>query len=154
MEKRLVAVRQFDGSVELLKIDIMSGEREIIPFSAVEKNRVAFGFFEIEKNEAELDTVALVATPDGPLFFLKDLKYFPEIKKTKIKINQDGDFFHFQILHEGHHVFGLFYEEKFGIGLHPFIHTREDFDFYYWLRTIIDNPEFYQKYTREIRYYK
>lgn len=153
MENRFVAVRQFDGTVELLKINFATGEREIIPFNDIEKNKIAFGFFEIEKDKSELHTAALIATPEGPLFFLKDLKYFPKMGKTKIKINPNGDFFHFQIFHDGQHVFGMFYEEKFGIGLHPFINSREDCDFYYWLSTIIDNPEFYQKYTRDINYF-
>ena len=153
MKNKSVAVRQFDGTVELLKIDFITGEREIIPFDSIEKDRIAFGFFEVEKKETEPETVALMATPEGPLFFLKDVKYFPKIGKTKIKIKSDENFFHFQILHEGNHIFGMFYEEKFGIGLHPFISTREDCDFYYWISTIIDNPEFYEKYTREIKYF-
>lgn len=55
MKNKSVAVRQFDDTVELLKIDLINGEREIIPFNGIEKNRVGFGFFEVEKKKMRLE---------------------------------------------------------------------------------------------------
>lgn len=152
MANTTVDISQFDGSVNLLKIIISTGEREITPADEVNKDDIAFGLFEVEKSEFDLNSVALLATPDGPLLLLKEIQYRPDISKTKIKINADGKFVHFQILHEKNHIFGLFYEEKFGIGLHPYNNTREDIDFYYWLCKKINMPKFYQTYTKEIKY--
>ncbi len=59
---------------------------------------------------------------------------------------------HFRILHEDRHVFGMFVEPKFGIGLHPYSNEREDIDFHYCLSTKVENPDFYSTYTREIVY--
>lgn len=152
MTNSIVAVSQFDGTVKLLTIDLSTGERQVISADVVNEDDITFGLFEVEQSEAELNSVALLATPEGPLLFLKDIRYQPDIKKTKIKIEDNGDFLHFQILHEENHVFGLFYEEKFGIGLHPYNTSREDIDFYYWLCKKINMPQFYQTYTKDIKY--
>ena len=154
MENLIIAISQFDRPVNLLKINLSTGEREIISSDDVEAKDVTFGLFDFEENDSVLNTVALIATPKGPLLFLKDEKYYPEIKKTKIKITNQEEYFYFQILHEDKHVFGLFYEEKFGIGSHPYNNTREDVDFYYWLCQNVNNPLLYKTYTREITYLK
>jgi hypothetical protein len=152
MQGKFVAVHQFDGSVKLLKIDLGTGERQVVPHEAVDEKNVTFGMFEVEKVEPELETVALLATPEGPLLVLKDLQFRPDIQKTRIEIKDDGQFSHFLVLDNGEPVFGLFYEPKFGIGLHPYLHERQDFDFYYWLSKNINNPKLYQSYTREIKF--
>ena len=152
MENSVVAVSQFDGTVGLLRIYLTTDEREIIPAAEVNEDDIAFGLFDVEKSETELDSVALLATPDGPLLLLKEMQYRPDINKTKIKIENDGDFLHFQILHGENHIFGLFYREKFGIGLHPYNNNREDIDFYYWLCRKINMPQFYKTYTKDIKY--
>ena len=58
------------------------------------------------------------------------------------------------MLHGERCIFEFFYEEKFGIGLHPYSNTREDIDFYYWVAQNINNKELYQLYSREITYVK
>jgi hypothetical protein len=152
MQNKFVAVSQFDGSVKLLKIDLATGEREIVPHDEVDEKQVTFGMFEVEKVNQELVSVVLLATPEGPLLILKDLHFRPEIESTKIEVKDDGQFSHFLVLDEGEPVFGLFYEAKFGIGLHPYLNEREDVDFYYWLSENINNPKLYQAYTKEIKY--
>lgn len=149
---KFVAVHQFDGSVKLLEIDLTTGERRIVPHDAVDEKHVTFGMFEVEKVEPELECVALLATPQGPLLILKDLQFRPDIHSTKIKVEDVGQFAHFLVLDDGEPVFGLFYEKKFGTGLHPYLNGREDFDFYYWLSKNINNPKLYQVYTKEIKY--
>lgn len=108
--------------------------------------------FEIERRDPNVDIVVLLATPDGPLLFLNGNQYCPEKGKTKISINDDENLSHLLVSHEGRPIFGLFYEKKFGIGLHPYNKTREDIDFYYWLCTKISNPKFYEVYTKDITY--
>jgi hypothetical protein len=152
MANTTVVVGQFDGSVKLLRIDLSTAEREVISADEVDENEIAFGLFEVEKSETDLNSVALLATPDGPLLLLKERQYRPDISKTKIKIKTDGQFPHFQIFHEQNPIFGLFYGEKSGIGLHPYNNTREDIDFYYWLCKKISTPQFYQAYTKDIKY--
>jgi hypothetical protein len=154
MENTTIAISQFDGSVKLLRVCLATGERDLIPANEIHEDEIAFGLFDFEKSETGLDSVALVATPEGPLFFLKNMQYRPALNKTKIKIDSDGNYFHFQILHEENHIFGLFYKEKSGIGLHPYNRSREDIDFYYWLCKKINMPQFYQTYTRDIKYLK
>lgn len=152
MQDKFVAVPQFDGSVKLLKINLATGERELVQHDEVDEKQLAFGMFESEKAVPELESVALLGTSEGPLLILKDLQFHPDIETTKIEVKDDGDFSHFLVLDEGRPVFGLFYTAKFGVGLHPYLHTREDFDFYYWLSKNINNPKLYQSYTRELKY--
>jgi hypothetical protein len=152
MQKRLVAVHQFDGNVRLLKMDLASGEREIVPRGEVDETQLTFGMFEAEKYEAERMSVALLATPEGPLLILNKLQFRPDVRNTRIEVNDGGQFPHFLVFDEGEPVFDLFYEHKFGIGLHPYLHERADVDFYYWLSKNINNPELYQAYTKEIAY--
>ncbi len=154
MQNSIIAISQFDKPVNLLRFDLSTGERKVISFADVDRNDVTFGLFDFEENENDLNTVALIATPTGPLLLLKNIQYRPEINKTEIKISNHEKFFHFQIFHEKKHIFGLFYQEKFGIGLHPYNNTREDIDFYYWLCQNINNPLLYKTYTREIIYLK
>ena len=149
MQNKFIAINQFDGTVKLLKIELSTGNRHVIPAEGVDKTSIAFGLFEME---SESETVALLATPGGPLLFLKDLQYRPEIGKTKIEVTDDGGFSHFQVFHDGGIVFSLFYKEKFGIGLHPYNNNREDIDFYYWLEKNHNDPKFYKVYTKEIHY--
>lgn len=152
MPSKFIAVSQFDGTVNLLKMDLSSGTREIIPADAVAEDDVSFGLFEIEKNAPEPDYLALLATPDGPLLVFKDGQYYPDLEQTRIEITGDGQYSHIRIFDDGDIVFGMFYEDKFGIGLHPYNRTREDIDFYYWLSKKINDPKFYTTYTKDIAY--
>ena len=77
MEQKLVAISRFDGSVSLLKIDLLIGTKEIIPIHNVELDKISFGFYEQEKGAPPSDSIALLATPEGPLLFLDDLEYRP-----------------------------------------------------------------------------
>ena len=149
MRNRFVAVSQFDGTTNLLKIELPTGNRELIKASNVDENLVSFGLFEYEMDGSVMQTVALLATPEGPKLYLNDLEYRPQIYKTKIEVKDEDDFSHFRVLHDDRVVFGLFYRKKFGIGLHPYNNTREDIDFYYWLSIKINDTKFYQTYTRE-----
>ena len=146
-----IALTQFDSSVRLLLIDLVAIERRLIPAEMVNTKSICFGFFEVESETPTL-TVALFATPEGPVLLLNDLLYALSLEKTKIKISDEGKKTHFRILHENQHIFGMFMEPKFGIGLHPYSNEREDIDFYYWLSTKVGNPDFYSTYTREIVY--
>lgn len=148
----MVAISQFDRDMQLLRISLSTGERDIIPSHLVDEDHIAFGLFDFEGGDKDLDSVALIATPRGPLLFLKDIQYRPDINLTKIQIEKDGGFFHFKISHDKNYIFGLFYKEKSGIGLHPYNHDREDIDFYYWLCKNINTPLFYQAYTKDIIY--
>lgn len=152
MARKMVAVGQFGGDVELLKIDVTTGEGYMVPISEVNKDKICFGMYESEKNEQRPEFVALLATPEGPLLFLKGLQYRPEIGKTQISVKDDGNYTHFQVLHDNQPIFGLFYERKFGIGLHPYSHGREDIDFYYWLSKRIGDPNLYRVYSKEVVY--
>jgi hypothetical protein len=152
MEQNFVVLRQFDGDVKLLKIELSSGIRELVNIDEVARNKITFGTFESERNSPILESVALIATPEGPLLYLNDLKYVPEINRTKVEVEDDGKISSFRILHEDKFIFGLFFEEKFGIGLHPYNNAREDIDFYFWLSKNIDDPGFYKAYTRDIKY--
>lgn len=152
MENKFVAVNQFDGAVHLLKIDMVTGDRKIVSADDLDESQVSFGLFESERESPDLESVALIATPEGPLLFLNDLKYQPKIGKTKIEVEDDGGISHFRVLHERQCIFGLFYKEKFGIGVHPYNNSREDIDFYYWLSRNIKNPKLYEAYTKEVKY--
>lgn len=154
MLKGLVAVHQFDGCVKLLKIDLATGAREVVPSDVVMEDEVGFGFFEIETINTGLSTVALMATPAGPLLFLNELRYYPDVERSKIDIQDHKNFSTFTISHGERRVFEFSYEEKFGIGLHPYNNSREDIDFYYWLGKYINNPQLHEKYSREITYTK
>jgi len=152
VERDIVALRQFGGGVKLLKIELSRGMRELVAIDEVAKHKIAFGTFECEQPGPVLKSVALIATPAGPLVYLDDLRYVPEIYKTKIEIKDDGNISNFQIFHDGQLIFGLFFDAKFGIGLHPYNQTREDIDFYFWLSKNIDDPGFYKAYTRDLPY--
>lgn len=152
MQNKLVAISQFDGNVKLLQIDLTTGERWIVPYDKVGEQDITFGMFEVEKLEPEPESVALLATPDGPLLILKDLQFRPDVQSTTIEVKDEAEFGHFRVLDHDKLVFGLFYERKFGVGLHPYLNAREDFDFYYWLSKHINDPKLYQAYTREIKY--
>ncbi|RFP21666.1 hypothetical protein D0T25_10455 [Duganella sp. BJB488] len=152
MPNRFIAVAQFDGTVSLLKMDLSSGEREIVPLGAVAEDDVAFGLFEAERGKSGLESLALVATPDGPLLTYSGQLYYPKIDRTHIEIAGDGNYSHFRLLDGAAVVFELPYENKFGTGLHPYLRTRDDIDFYHWLGGRINSPEFYTAYTRNIRY--
>lgn len=152
MPSKFIAISQFDGTANLLKMDLAAGVGEIIPVNAVAEEDVSFGLFEAEQNRPELDYLALLATPDGPLLVFKDGQYYPDCEQTRIEITGDGKHSHIRILHDGDVVFGMFYEDKFGIGLHPYNRTREDIDFYYWLGKKINDPKFYATYTKDIAF--
>jgi hypothetical protein len=152
MENKLITIGQFDGDAELLKIDLSTGEASLVPAHNFDKSKICFGMYESEKNGSSLDYVALIATAEGPLLFLKTLQYRPEIGKTQIKIQDDDEYCSFRVLHAGQPVFGCFYERKFGIGLHPYNRGREDVDFYYWLSKHITDPKLYKVYSRDIVY--
>lgn len=148
MQNQIVALRQFDGTVKLLKINLATGERGIIPAEGVEKSRIARGMYEAEGEGAELETVAMVATPEGPLLMLQDQPYRPSVADTKIVVQDDAQLCHFMVFDQGEPIFGLFYEPKFGIGLHPYVNAREDIDFYYWLSKNINDPKLHQTYMQ------
>lgn len=152
MQGESVLLSQFDGEVKYLKIKLSTGDAQIIPASEIDKDKVTFGMFECEESASGLNCVALLATPQGPLMLLNDTRLYPDADKTKIKIKDDEDLSHFLVLHEGEQIFGLFYEKKFGIGLHPYNNTREDIDFYYWLSKNIGNPKLYKIYTKETKF--
>ena len=152
MENKSVVINQFDGTTKLLRVDIKTGRREIVSADKFANDKFSFGLFEVEREGENIESVALLATPDGPLLFLNEMQYRPEINKTKIKLRDDGKFSNFRILHEENFIFGLFYEQKFGIGLHPYNNNREDIDFYYWLSKNINNPKFYEIYTKEMQF--
>ncbi|MYN19495.1 hypothetical protein GTP81_22385 [Rugamonas sp. FT107W] len=152
MPGKFVAVSQFDATVNLLKMDLVSGTGEIIPADAVAEGDVSFGLFEVEKSASGLDYLALLATPDGPLLVFKDGRYRPNLERTRIEITGDGKCSAIRIFDGGDVVFGLSYEDKFGIGLHPYNRTREDIDFYYWLSKKINDAKFHATYTRDIAY--
>ncbi|QYF94619.1 hypothetical protein KY495_05310 [Massilia sp. PAMC28688] len=128
MQNQIVALRQFDGTVKLLKLNLATGEREINPAEDVEKGRIARGIYEAEGEGAELETVAMVATPGGPLLMLQDQPYHPSVENTKIVVQDDGQLCHFMVFDQDEPIFCLFYEPKFGIGLHPYVNEREDID--------------------------
>lgn len=152
MQGKLAIISRFDNDTELLKLDLSTGVGQLISTEDVNEDQISFGMFEIERSGSHTDIVALIATPSGPLLFLNDVQYRPEIGKTKISIKDDEIFSHFLIVHEGHSVFGLFYEKKFGVGLHPYSKSREDIDLYYWLCKNISNSKLYAVYTKEIKY--
>ncbi|WP_157174278.1 hypothetical protein [Herbaspirillum sp. GW103] len=152
MNTKHIALAQFDSSVRLLLIDLAGLERQLIPAATIDTKKICFGFYEMESESPALNTVALFATPEGPVMLLNDRLYPLSLGKTKIKISDDGKHTHFRVLHENQHIFGMFMEPKFGIGLHPYSNEREDIDFYYWLSTKVGNPDFYSTYTRAIVY--
>jgi len=148
----LIAIRQFDGCTKLLKVDLSTGRHEIVLPDEVDKEKITFGLFEIEEGNHSPEFVALVATPDGPLLISTGLLYRPLIAKTQAVIVDQDRRSQFRLLHEGTPVIDFSYDEKWGIGLHPFANSRNDIDFYFWLAGHIDKPNFYQAYTREIIY--
>lgn len=152
MQRESVLLSQFDGDVKYLKLELSTGDAQLILASEIDKDKVSFGMFECEESVAGLNRVALLATPEGPLMFLNNMQLYPEVDKTRIKIKDDENFSHFLVLHDGNPVFGLFYEKKFGIGLHPYNNSREDIDFYYWLSKNISNPKLYKIYTKETKF--
>lgn len=152
MEKDIVALRQFDGGVKLLKIELWRGMRELVSIDEVAKHKITFGTFECEQTGPVLQSVALIATPAGPLLYLDDLRYVPKIHRTKIEIKDDESISSFRILHDAQLIFELFFKAKCGIGLHPYNNTRKDIDFYFWLGKNINDPEFYKAYTKGIKY--
>lgn len=151
MTGKTIAISQFDGTVKLMKIELSTGKREIVAAKEIDEDKIAFGLFEVEESNNLAESIALVATPDGPLLIFNDTLYRPGVETTVDVVDQ-GDFSHFRILHDGKPVFGMFYKEKFGIGLHPYNRNREDIDFYFWLKNKINEPKFYQTYTREITF--
>jgi len=152
MSREYVAVSQFDGTVNVLKLKLSTGEAELVTNDEVDEDQVAFGLFDFEKNGSEIEALVLLATPDGPILIFKDSRYRPEFEKTSIEIEEKGDFSHLLISHDENPIFSIFYESKFGIGLHPYNKSREDIDFYYWLSKKIQDQKFYQVYTKEIIY--
>lgn len=152
MENKFSIISQFDGEVNLLKLNLHMGSGQLISTDKVDEDQISFGMFEIENHETHVDLVALLGTPDGPLLFLNGNQYRPEIGKTTISIKDDENLSRFVISHEGLPIFRMFYEKKFGTALHPYNINREDFDFYYWLYKKILEPELYAVYTRDIRY--
>jgi len=149
MSTQKVAISQFDGTSKVLKIDVGSGVGEIFSSDEIPEDDISFGLFDIYEVNEKSNFIALLATGDGPLLFFNEIKYRPELGKTKVSIKDDNQTSHFLILHEGSPVFGLFYERKFGIGLHPYNRERDDIDFYYWLKTKVINPKFYEVYTKK-----
>lgn len=149
---KFIAIRQFDGCTKLLKVDLSTGEYEIVLADEIDKEKITFGLFEIEEGKHSAEFVALVATPGGPLLISTGILYRPLIAKTQAVIVDDDRRSRFRILHEGSPIIELSYEEKWGIGLHPYASSRDDIDFYFWLAGHIDKPEFYRAYTREIVY--
>lgn len=152
MKEKFIAVYRYNNSVEVLKICLATGNFEIIAADGVDKSKVAVGFFEIEKNQSEQDCVALIATPDGPLLIMNSTQYVPKIVETKIEVIDGEKFSHLLISDDGKNIFGLFYEEKAGVGSHPYNESREDVDFYYWLSKNIGNPKLYQHYKKDYVY--
>lgn len=150
MTNKTIALHQYDGSVELMKIDLSTGASEIGPSKESSEEKIAFGMFELEEGNQPPQALALLATPDGPLLIFNGTMYRPNACETRAEITEQGEFSHFRILHLGAPVFELSYKEKFGVGLHPFAQDREDIDFYFWLKNKINEPKFYQAYTREI----
>lgn len=148
MKNQIVALRQFDGTVKLLKLNLATGEREVIASDGVDDSRTTRGLYDAEGEGAEMETVALVATPEGPLLMLQDQPYRPSVDGTRIVVQDDGELCHFMVFDQGEPIFGLFYEPKFGIGLHPYANEREDIDFYYWLSRNINDPHLHQVYTQ------
>jgi len=152
MQKKIAVISRFDNDTSLLKLDLSTGAGQLISADDINEDQISFGMFEIEKRQPHSDIVALVATATGPLLFLNEMQYALAMGKTKISIKDDEIFSHFSISHDGRPVFGLFYEKKFGIGLHPYNKSREDIDFYYWLYKNIMNPNLYTIYTKEVKY--
>jgi hypothetical protein len=152
MTGKTIAISQFDGSVKLMKIDLSTGERKIVPAHEVNEDKVTFGLFEAEADDKLAESIALVGTPDGPLLVFNDTLYHPSAEETTVDIVDQEDYSHFRILHDGEPIFGMFYKPKFGIGLHPYNRNREDIDFYFWLKDKINSPRFYETYTRQITF--
>jgi hypothetical protein len=121
MSNESIAIGQFDGAVSLLKIELATGNFQIVPIDEVDESQISFGMFEIETDNSTADFVALLATPDGPLLLFKDFQYRPEIDKTRIEISDGEEFSCFRISHEEQVIFSLLYKNKFGIGLHPYV---------------------------------
>jgi hypothetical protein len=88
----------------------------------------------------------------APCYFFHGREYRPEIGKTGIKINDEGRFSHVLVSHEERLIFELFYEKKFGIGLHPYSNERKDVDFHYWLDKNLGSSKFYLTYKRDIKF--
>ncbi|WP_374584547.1 hypothetical protein [Pseudoduganella sp.] len=143
MAGKTIALAQFDGTAQLLEIQFATGERQLVAAQQVAPEKIAFGLYDTE-------TVALVATPGGPLLVLDQAFYRPAIGATVAELLDEGDSSRFRLLHAGKLVFELVYEAKFGTGLHPYNRSREDIDFYFWLKGKVTDPAFYQAYTREI----
>lgn len=152
MQGDSVLLSQFDGQVEFLKIKFSTGDAQIISASEIDKDKVSFGMFEYEENASGLNCVALLATPQGPLMFLNHMRLYPKADKTTVEIKDDENLSHILVLHETRPIFGLFYESKFGIGLHPYNSARRDIDFYYWLSENIGDPKMYEIYSKEIKF--
>lgn len=148
MKKNTVAISQFDGTSKILKIEITTGKGAVVSASEIPEEKISFGLFDIYGDNEEVDFVSLLATPDGPMLFFKEIQYRPEFGKTKIDLKDEGGISHFLVSHEGVPVFGLFYNDKFGIGLHPYNRERADVDFYYWLFEKVRNPNFYKVYSK------
>lgn len=149
---KLIAIPRFDGTADLLRIDTTTGSGELISPDELNKDQIAFGMFEAETGMLERSFVALVATPDGPLLFLKGHAFRPDSTKTTIIIKDDVHLSHFLVSHDDELVFSVSYEPKFGSGLHPYSRTREDIDFYFWLSKNINNPKLYVVYTKSLPY--
>lgn len=80
MTGRTIATGQFDGSVNLMKIDLTTGAREIVPMGETGEEKVAFALFEDEEGIHHSESIALVATPDGPLLIFNGTLYRPNAK--------------------------------------------------------------------------
>jgi hypothetical protein len=148
MKKEFIFLKNYNNSVDALKFFLGTNDSVIVPASEVESAKFSTGFFEIEKRGGVTDITALVATPEGPLLILNAIQHFPKLGKTKIEVRDDEKSHHFLVFDDEKFLFGIFYEEKAGVGSNPYDENREDVDFYYWLSKNMENPKLYDFYRR------
>jgi len=149
-ETKFIFLNRYNNSRDILKISLETSGSKIVSANEVDNKKISTGFFEAEKRNDGIDIIALVATSAGPLLIFNSLQYFFELGRTKIDVGGSEKLSHFIVSHDSELIFELLYEEKVGVGSHPYNQGREDVDFYYWLSKNAGNPKLYDGYSKKM----
>ncbi|KRB86956.1 hypothetical protein [Duganella sp. Root198D2] len=66
MTSKTIALRQFDGTANLMKINLSPLAHEIVPAQETGEEKIAFAMFETEASNHLPESLAMLATPEGP----------------------------------------------------------------------------------------
>lgn len=144
----IVYIDNYDKYALVLKLDLTSGQCEMISREAAKELGLKDGFgAAVEEGGA---TFGVYASSEGPVLFNNQNRMLAKFGITSASVERDvsSGINRFSVHNDGKYIFGTHYKERIGLGTNPYDREHEDIDLFQMIASGLKREQFFKNYAR------